>query len=109
MRDAFGVERPGLVAKYDATGGASEGRLVAGGLLQPFHPLVAGKRGKKFRALLSESGGAIVGTTAGSAAGALTRSPQGVSMLGSVGGLGGAMLGTGYAHKKGYLKPEKKR
>lgn len=89
MIDAFGIERPDLVSKADdrSSGSASAARLVGGGLLPGAHGAVAGRKGKKLKAVGHELGGAAVGT---------------LVALPNV----GAAVGTNIANKKGYYKPE---
>jgi hypothetical protein len=69
------------------------------------HGMVAGKKGKKGRAVGNELGGTIAGEIAGAATGAaLTRSVPGAMAGAIAGGVGGGLLGYNRNKKRGYLK-----
>jgi hypothetical protein len=104
--NAFGIDH-GVVSKADEKNKPmSAGRTVSTALFAPIHGAVAGKKGKKGRAVGNEIGGALAGNIAGTAAGALMRSPELARGLGSAGSLGGAVAGGARNQRKGYLKPE---
>jgi len=94
MQSAFGVDHgefsKGYYKDMRDEKHATHGRLAAGALLPGYHGAVAGKRGKKLRAAGSEVGGAFLGSA--------------VPGPGTV--VGGA-VGTQYAAKHGYYKPQK--
>ena len=91
---------------------ASTGRKVAGSMLRGPHGLVAGKKGKKWRAAGNEFGYGLAGALPGSIAfgvGAATKKP-GLMRAGKYasygGGIGGGLHGTKKAQAKGYYKPQ---
>jgi hypothetical protein len=109
---AFGVEHPDSIAKYDMSK-PSKGRVATGAAFPGYHGAIAGKKGKKLRAMGREMGGAYAGSLGGSLAGlAVTGGRSRAASIGggTVGGLAGAALGTASAHRMGhYQKQEKKR
>lgn len=115
MKDAFGVER-GEVSKADTKKQppASAGRQVTGGLLGPYHGLVAGKKGHKLRAAGNEWAGGVAGGVGGSALGAIpgiiARKPglafAGAELGATGGGIAGKVAGTRRAQRMGHYKPE---
>jgi len=112
---AFGVDHGGISkAERKSSGNPSVARMAAGGLFSPYHAAVAGRKGKKLRAVGNQAGGAALGTLPGAAlmgVGAATRKPgmaMGGQLLGGAGGIAGGVAGTRRANRKGYFKPEEK-
>ena len=86
----------------------STGRKVAGTLTGGWHPIFAGRKGKKLRATGNVVVGGVGGSLAGSALGAaVTRGRTSGAMAGQMlGAWGGSAAGTNRNQKKGYLKPQ---
>lgn len=118
MRSAFGIEHGEFSKAYDKYGGQgkpSAGRRVSASLFGGYHPLVAGKKGKKARAWANQGSRSIGGAAAGGAAGAgigalASKSPVGRvagGIAGSViGGEAGTQRGVTINQRKGYYKKE---
>lgn len=107
-KSAFGIDH-GEISKAarKTTTPPSTGRIVAAGLLAPFHGAVAGKKGYKLRSFGNELGGAAAGNVAGALAGAALKKPNVGRALGSAGSIGGAVGGMYRAQHRGYLKRER--
>lgn len=102
---------------------ATASRKALGTFAPGIHGAIAGKHGRKLKAVGNEYGGAAIGTAggtvagglAGAALGAATRKPEAALMAGGVGsyvgGVGGSLAGshagTKRAQRKGHYKPEK--
>lgn len=118
MISAFGIEHGEEFFKSGSDEGHkyTTGRAASAQAFGVWHPIVAGKKGKKARAtgrtFVRGEAGAITGNLAGGAAGAaLTRKPGG-AVAGSVaGGLTGGQIGLRSAFKennrRGYYKEQK--
>lgn len=72
--------------------------LASAPITSTFHPIVAGKSGKKLRATGNQWGGSMAGTLAGSVVGGRAG--------GLVGGVAGSQAGLNRNQRKGYLKRE---
>lgn len=113
MQDAFGVERGEVSKKKEQK--ASDGRLLLGTVAPGWHGAIAGKKGRKIRAVANEAGGSFlgagVGGSAGAALGAATRKPgaaiAGYTLGSHAGGYTGAFMGTKRAQRMGHFKPER--
>ena len=108
----WGIDHGEEIAKAFATDPntgkkPSTGRKVAGTFAGGYHPLIAGKKGKKLRAVGNTMVGSGVGALAGGATGAmLMRGRTSGALAGAAGAWGGSLAGMNRNQKKGYLKTE---
>ena len=112
-KSAFGVEHEfskearDPKTKKEPTAGRRV--LASAPITAGFHPIVAGKKGKKLRATGNQWGGSILGSAAGQIGGAVATRGRSVtaSSLGGVGGMvAGQQAGLNRNQRKGYLKPQ---
>lgn len=107
---AFGVDHGSEFAKRENKKPMSTGRAVTGTLLGPYHGAVAGKGGKgKAKSAGTQFGLSTAGGIAGTVAGTALGRGTGGAIGGAAGSYTGSYHGTKIAHKKGWLKREKKK
>lgn len=103
---AFGVDH-GDFAKADKQSG---GRRILTSAFPGYHAGIAGKKGKKLRAVGNELGGGVAGGAAGQLAGLAASRGRSTALAGGLsmaGAITGSQMGGNRNQRKGYLKSER--